>query len=139
LGIHGIDEDSSLPRSGIAMQSFSDSWRVEQTPGAWFMERGTGDNRGESVAHINTGTFEAFMAFGEASMAFSEVAGPVIPFHPAGDAVDLLLELGSAHSRLRDLFAEGHDAAVCGLAPQVIELANRMADALGKDQGPDSI
>jgi hypothetical protein len=92
------------------------------------------------MGHINTGTFEAFMAFGSASMAFSEVvAGPVIPFHPAGDAMDLLVELGSAHSRLRDLFADGHDDAVCALAQQVIELANRMADALGKDQGPDSI
>jgi hypothetical protein len=32
LGIYGIDEDSSLPRSGIAMRPFSDPWRVEQTP-----------------------------------------------------------------------------------------------------------
>jgi hypothetical protein len=34
LGVYGIDEDSSLPRSGIARRRFSDLWRVEQTPGA---------------------------------------------------------------------------------------------------------
>jgi hypothetical protein len=96
------------------------------------------------MANINTETFEAFMAFGEASIAFSEVAGSEIRCQPADDALDpvasdLLLELRSAHARLRDLFAEGHDDAVCALAPLVIELANRMADALGKDHGPDSI
>jgi hypothetical protein len=96
------------------------------------------------MGHIDSETFDAFMAFGEASIAFSEVAGPVIQCQPVGDAMapvasDLLVELGSAHSRLRDLFAEGHDDAVCALAPLIIELANRMADALGKDHGPDSI
>lgn len=101
------------------------------------------------MGRINTETFEAFMAFGEASIAFSEVAGQVIHCQPVGDAIDLdatdpvasdlLVELMSSHARLRDLFADGHDDAVCALAPQVIELANRMADALGKDQGPDSI
>jgi hypothetical protein len=101
------------------------------------------------MGHINSETFEAFMAFGSASMAFSEVTGPVFRGQLAGDATDpdamapvasdLLLELRSAHSRLRDLFADGHDDAVCALAPLVIEIANRMADALGKDHGPDSI
>jgi hypothetical protein len=96
------------------------------------------------MGHIDNETFEAFMAFGSASIAFSEMVGPVIRCRPVGDAMDpvdsdLLVELGSAHSRLRDLFADGHDDAVCALAPLVIELANRMADALGKDHGPDSI
>jgi hypothetical protein len=101
------------------------------------------------MGHIDTGTFEAFMAFGTASIAFSEVIEPVIRCQPAGvamyshamgpDAVDLLVELRSAHRRLRNLFADGDDDAVCDLAPQVIELASRVADALGKDQGPDSI
>jgi hypothetical protein len=101
------------------------------------------------MGHIASETFGAFMAFGEASMAFSEVTGAVIRGRLAGDAIDsddmdpvasdLLVELRSAHARLRDLFADGHDDAVCALAPQVIELASRMADALGKDQGPDSI
>jgi hypothetical protein len=96
------------------------------------------------MGHIDNETFEAFMAFGSASIAFSEMVGPVIRCRPVGDAmdpvaVDLGVELRSAHSRLRDLFADGHDDAVCALAPQVIELASRMADALGKDQGPDSI
>jgi hypothetical protein len=96
------------------------------------------------MANINTETFEAFMAFGEASIAYTEVARSVIRCQPVSDAMapdpaDLLVELRSAHSRLRDLFAGGHDDAVCGLAPLVIELANRMADALGKDHGPDSI
>jgi hypothetical protein len=106
------------------------------------------------MGHIDSGTFEAFMAFGSASIAFSEVIEAVIRCRPAGDAmysdainsdamgpdaVDLLAELRSAHRRLRDLFADGHDDAVCALAPQVIELASRVADALGKDQGPISI
>ena len=92
------------------------------------------------MGHIDSETFEAFMAFGEASVAFSEVGGLAIRCQPVGDAAgDLLVELRSAHSRLRDLFADGHDDAVCALAPQVIELANRMASALEKDQGPDSI
>jgi hypothetical protein len=30
------------------------------------------------MGHIDNETFEAFMAFGEASIAFSEVVGPVI-------------------------------------------------------------
>jgi hypothetical protein len=101
------------------------------------------------MGNIDSETFEAFMAFGSASMAFSEVTGPEIRCQLAAEAVDpdaidpvasdLLVELRSAHARLRDLFADGHDDAVCALAPKVIELANRMADALGKDQGPDSI
>ena len=96
------------------------------------------------MGHIDSETFEAFMAFGEASIAFTEVTGPAGRIQPVGDAMDpvasdLLVELRSAHSRLRNLFADGHDDAVCALAPQVIELASRMADALGKDQGPDSI
>lgn len=101
------------------------------------------------MGNIDSETFAAFMAFGEASMTFSEVAGPKIRCHATGDAIDsmsidpvasdLLVELRSAHARLRVHFADGHDDAVCALAPQVIELANRMADALGKDQGPDSI
>jgi hypothetical protein len=95
------------------------------------------------VAHINTETFEAFMAFGNASIAPSEVTGPMIRYRPVSDAMDpvasdLLLELGSAHARLRDLFADGHDDAVCALAPLVVELAKCMADALGKNHGPDS-
>jgi hypothetical protein len=91
------------------------------------------------MAHINTETFEAFMAFGKASVAFSGVTGSEIRSELADDALDLLIELGSAHSQLRDLFADGHNDAVCALAPQVIELASRMADALGKDQLPPSI
>ena len=106
------------------------------------------------MGHIDSETFEAFMAFGSASMAFSEVAGPVIRGELTGDAaysnalyldamdavtLGLLVELRSTHAQLRDLFADGHDDAVCALAPQVIDLANRMADALGKDQLPDSI
>jgi hypothetical protein len=89
------------------------------------------------------------MAFGKASIAIAKVAGPVNRGQLVGDskdpdamdpvASDLLVELRSAHARLRDLFADGHDDAVCVLAPQVIELANRVADALGKDQIPDSI
>jgi hypothetical protein len=108
------------------------------------LNKGCPDNRGGTVAQTNTETFEAFMAFGEASIAFSRVTGSVNRSELAGDStasvpLDLLVELGSAHSRLRDLFADGHDDAVCALAPLVIELANRMADALGKDHGPDSI
>ena len=96
------------------------------------------------MGHIDSETYKAFMAFGEASIAFSEAAGPENRCHPTSDAMDavasdLLVELMSAHSRLRDLFADGRDDAVCALAPQVIELANRMADALGKDQLPPSI
>jgi hypothetical protein len=78
------------------------------------------------MGHIDSETFEAFMAFGEASMAFSaEVTGSVNRSELAGDSTasvpsDLLLELRSAHARLRDLFAEGHDDAVCALAPLVI-------------------
>ena len=59
------------------------------------------------MAHIDSETFEAFMAFESASMAFSEVTGPEIRCQLPGDAMDpvasdLLVELRSAHSRLRD-------------------------------------
>ena len=91
------------------------------------------------MGHIDSGTFEAFMAFGNASVAFSGVAGLEVGCPPVDDAFDLLVELRSAHAQLRDHFADGHDDAVCALAPLVIDLANRMADALGKDQLPDSI
>ena len=91
------------------------------------------------MGHIDSETFEAFMAFGSASIAVSLVVATGLRTQPAGDAMDLSVELRSTHSQLRDLFADGHDDAVCALAPQVIELANRMADALGKNQLPDSI
>jgi hypothetical protein len=51
-------------------------------------------------------------------------------------AGDLLVELRAAHVRLRELFADGLDDAVCALARDVMELASETTDVLNQDQEP---
>ena len=85
------------------------------------------------MARIRTDQLEAFIAFGTASIAVSEVAELVAEAHAGGRAHDLFVELEAAHARLRVLFAAGHDDAVCALAQNVLELAKRTEDALNKD------
>ena len=87
---------------------------------------------------------EAFRTFGAASIAVSEVKllardQLVHQDRPTGQLADLLLELEAAHSRLRALFADGHDAAVTALAPQVLVIADRTASALEIDRERPSV
>ncbi len=86
------------------------------------------------MARITTAQLQAFLAFGNASIAVIEVK-ELARRRPLGDtAKDLLVELRNAHEQLRELFADGLDDAVCVLARDVMELASRTADALEQEQ-----
>ena len=86
------------------------------------------------MSRITSTQLEAFLAFGNASIAVIEVK-ELARRRPLGDrAKDLLLELRLAHEQLRALFADGLDDAVCVLARDVMELASRMAGVLEQEQ-----
>jgi len=63
-----------------------------------------------------------------ASLAVAEATGLVATACPTESALELLAELGAAHDRLRDLFAEGSDEAVCCHALSVMVLADRLIE-----------
>jgi len=86
------------------------------------------------MARITTAQFEAFLAFGNASIAVIEVKELARRRPPGHTAEDLLAELSLVHDQLRALFADGLDDAVCVLARDVMELASRTADVLEQDQ-----
>jgi hypothetical protein len=85
------------------------------------------------MARIGKASLRAFLAFGNASIAISEVRE--LARRRQGDASvdDLLVELRAAHVRLRALFADGLDDAVCALSLDVMELASALTDVLNKD------
>ena len=86
------------------------------------------------MSRIANPQLEAFLAFGNASIAVCEVRELArrAPSDPRSD--DLLIR--AAHIRLRELFADGLDDAVIVLARDVMELASRLAEVLNQDQGP---
>ena len=86
------------------------------------------------MARITPDQLEAFLAFGNASIAVIEVKELARRRPPSDTAEDLLAELSLVHDQLRALFADGLDDAVCVLARDVMELASRTADVLEQDQ-----
>ncbi len=74
---------------------------------------------------------ETFLGFGAASIAVTELAARVQPTDRT--ILDLLVELELLDTRLRALFAEGHDDAVCTVAEYLVVLGNRTTDALVQD------
>jgi len=86
------------------------------------------------MARITSGQLEAFLAFGNASIAVIEVKELARRRPPGDTAKDLLAEVSLVHDQLRALFADGLDDAVCVLARDVMELASRTADVLEQEQ-----
>ena len=86
------------------------------------------------MARITSAQLEAFLAFGNASIAVIEVKELARHRPPGNTAKDLLAELSLVHDQLRDLFADGLDDAVCVRARDVIELASRTAGVLEQEQ-----
>jgi hypothetical protein len=86
------------------------------------------------VARITNNQLEAFLAFGNASIAAIEVKELARRSKPGDRAKDLLAEVSLVHDQLRALFADGLDDAVCVLARDVMELASRTADVLEQEQ-----
>ena len=68
------------------------------------------------------------MAFASASLAVSDATDLVAAALPGDRALELLAELGAAHDRLRDLFADGSDQAVCCQALSILVLAERLTE-----------
>ena len=86
--------------------------------------------------HISATHLEAFLAYGNASIAVCEVNELARRSRPDARALELLAELKAAHTELRELFANGLDGAVCALAQDIMELAAETAGALDQDQDP---
>ena len=75
------------------------------------------------------------MAFGMASLAVAEVAELVRDQLPASSTRELLVELETAHRRLRDPFDHGDDTAVHALALSVLVLADPDDGCVPRGQG----
>ena len=88
------------------------------------------------MAGIRNPQLEAFLAFGNASIAVCQVKELARRRESDAVANDLLVEITDAHLRLRELFAQGLDDAVFVLARDVLDLASRMAEMLNQDHGP---
>ena len=86
------------------------------------------------MARITNAQLEAFLAFGNASIAICEVNELVRRSQPDDAAEDLLAELRDAHEQLRELFDQGLDDAVCVLARDVMELASKSTAVLNQEQ-----
>lgn len=86
------------------------------------------------MAHITAEGFEVCMAFGAASLAVSEAAEHIARSNPISPTNDLFVELKSAHSQLRVLFAQGFDNDVLVLATNIVELANRTVSAYEEEE-----
>ncbi len=82
------------------------------------------------MAPITNKTLGAFLAFGTASIAVADVTELGARVQLDGAALDLLVELEDLHTRLRALFADGHDDAVRTVAENVVVLDNRTTDAI---------
>jgi hypothetical protein len=88
------------------------------------------------MTRITKASLQAFLAFGNASIAVCEVNELARSGHSDALATDLLAELRAAHVQLRELFANGLDDAVWTLAGDVMELASCATEVLNQDQGP---
>jgi hypothetical protein len=88
------------------------------------------------MTRINQASLEPFLAFGKASIAICKVNELAHRVGTDAQANNQLDEIRAAHARLRELFADGFEDAVCVLANDVMERASRLADALSQDQGP---
>ena len=86
------------------------------------------------MARITSAQLEAFLAFGNASIAVCEVKELARRGQPDDAAEDLLAELRAAHEQLRELFDQGLDDAVCVLARDVMELASKSTAVLNQEQ-----
>jgi hypothetical protein len=85
---------------------------------------------------ISATHLEAFLAYGNASIAVCQVNELARRSRPDVRALELLAELKAAHTQLRELFADGLDGAVYALARDIMELAAETAGALDQDQDP---
>ena len=88
------------------------------------------------MTQISNPQLEAFLAFGNASIAVCQVKELARRAPSDPRAEDLLVDIRAAHVQLRDLLAHGLDDAVIVLARDVMELASRLAGVLNQDQGP---
>jgi hypothetical protein len=86
------------------------------------------------MSRITHAQIEAFLAFGNASIAVCEVTELARRRQISGSAGDLLAELKHAHVQLRELFDQGLDDAVVVLAQDVMEMVSAVAEVLNKDQ-----
>ena len=86
------------------------------------------------MARITSAQLEAFLAFGNASIAVCEVKELARRCQPGDAAEDLLAELRDAHEHLRELFDQGLDDAVYVLARDVMELASKSTAVLNQEQ-----
>jgi hypothetical protein len=124
MGIHGIDEASSLP--------FVESARTRRS--RWATRRpGAGDQKETVMTRITQEGLEACMAFGMASLAVADVVELIADQLSDGPVLELLAELESAHQLLRDLFDDGDDAGVHTVALTILVLADRTTDAVQKN------
>jgi hypothetical protein len=88
------------------------------------------------MTRVSNASLRASLAFGNASIAISEVKKMSRRGQPDASADDLLVKLNAAHVQLRELFAHGLDDAVCALTRDVKELASETTDVLNQDQEP---
>ncbi len=86
------------------------------------------------MTRITTASIEAFLAFGNASIAISNVTELARRRQLDARACDLLVEVKAAHVQLRELFDQGLDDAVCVLSHHVMELAFETTEALNQNQ-----
>jgi hypothetical protein len=88
------------------------------------------------MSRISSASIRPFLAFGNASIAVSDVNELARRARRDERARELLVELRAAHAKLQDLFDDGLDDAVCALAQDIMEMASRTADVLRQAQGP---
>ena len=86
------------------------------------------------MTRITNPQLEAFLAFGNASIAICEVKELARRRQTSETTGDLLGEIGAAHVRLRELFADGLDDAVLVQASDVMDLASQVAEVLNQMQ-----
>ncbi len=86
------------------------------------------------MSRITHAQIEAFLAFGNASIAICEVNELDRRRQISDTTGDLLAEIQHAHVQLRELFDQGLDDAVLVLAQDVMEMISALAEVLNQDQ-----
>ena len=86
------------------------------------------------MARITGAQLEAFLAFGNASIAVIEVKELARRSQIGKEARDLLVEISAGHVRLRELFAEGLDDAVVVLSRDVMDLVSFLTEVLNQEK-----
>jgi hypothetical protein len=86
------------------------------------------------MARITHPQLEAFLAFGNASIAICEVKELARRREVGEQARDLLVEISAGHVRLRELFANGLDDAVAVLSRDVMDLVSFLTDVLNQEK-----